>query len=229
MQVSLKSITPEAEINIVEIARVSSPRQNKKEVPEKLIKYLIDNKHFSPFEHSYLTLEIVTSKAIGIQLIRHRSFTFQEFSQRYAKVTNLEDSEFRLQAETNRQSSTLKVGAIKQNGYTIEEYFATNKQKEWLQKIATNFQQTQQLYKEGLELGIAKECARMVLPMSTETTIYMTGNIRSWLSFLNIRLDNHAQKEIVDISKEIAFLFQKECPIITKATNNFNNFQGMFM
>ena len=105
MKVSLKSITPNAEINIVEIARVSSSRTDKSEAPEGLINYLIKNKHWSPFEHAHLTVEIVTSKAIGIQLLRHRSFTFQEFSQRYAEVAELEEFELRKQATTNRQSS----------------------------------------------------------------------------------------------------------------------------
>lgn len=101
MEVKLKSITPNAEVNIVEIARVSSKRQDKSESPEGLINYLIKNKHWSPFQHSYLTFEVTTSKAIGIQLLRHLSFTFQEFSQRYAVVENIEDIEFRLQAEEN--------------------------------------------------------------------------------------------------------------------------------
>ena len=114
MKVSLKSITPNAELNIVEIARVSSSRTDKSENPEGLINYLIKNKHWSPFQHSYLTFEIETSKAIGIQLLRHLSFTFQEFSQRYAKVNALEPIEFRLQADKNRQSSTNVIGQIKQ-------------------------------------------------------------------------------------------------------------------
>ena len=105
MNVKLKSITPDAEVNIVEIARVSSSREDKSEKPEGLINYLINNKHWSPFQHSYLTFEIETSKAIGIQLLRHLSFTFQEFSQRYAKVEKIEPIEIRKQAIKNRQSS----------------------------------------------------------------------------------------------------------------------------
>lgn len=217
MKVTLKTITPEIEKNIVEIARVSSSRTDKSEDLSGLINYLIKNKHWSPFEHGFLTLEIKTSKAIGIQLIRHRSFTFQEFSQRYAAVTDLEDSEFRLQAEKNRQSSTLEIGAVKNNGYFIEEYSATSEQKEWLRKVAINFQETQELYKEGLELGVAKECARMILPMSTETTIYMTGSIRSWIHLIMIRDDAHAQKEVQLIAKEMKRIFIEELPIISVA------------
>src|SRR6478609_6243306 len=112
MQVKLKAITPNAEVNIVEIARVSSGRTDKSEKPEGLINYLIKNKHWSPFQHSYMTVEIVISKAIGIQLLRHLSFTFQEFSQRYAKVDNIEPIEFRLQADKNRQSSTVTIGGV---------------------------------------------------------------------------------------------------------------------
>src|SRR5688572_20071167 len=109
-KVSLKTITPNAEVNIVEIARVSSSRLDKSEKPEGLIGYLIKNKHWSPFEHAYMTVEIGTSKAIGIQLLRHVSFRFQEFSQRYAEVESIEPIEFRKQAEKNRQSSTDVVG-----------------------------------------------------------------------------------------------------------------------
>ncbi len=217
MKVELKSITPDIEQTIVEIARVSSSRKDKSENPAGLINYLLKHKHYSPFEHGFITLEIETSKAIGIQLLRHRSFTFQEFSQRYAIVTDLEDSEFRAQAETNRQSSTLEIGAVKDNGYLIEEYNATAEQKEWLQKVATLLQETQQLYREGLELGVARECARMILPMNTKTTIYMTGPVRSWIHFLAVRDDSHAQKEIQLIAREIKKILNKELPIISEA------------
>lgn len=217
MQVNLKVITPNVETTIVEIARVSSSRADKSENPTGLINYLIKNKHWSPFEHGFLTLEIKTSKAIGIQLLRHRSFTFQEFSQRYAKVTDLEDIEFRSQAETNRQSSIEEIGAIQENGYSIKEYSATFEQKEWLQKVASALQNIQQLYNEGLELGVAKECARMILPMSTETTIYMTGSIRSWIHLIMIRDDAHAQKEIQLIAKEMKRIFKEELPLVSEA------------
>lgn len=216
-QVILKSITPQIEKTIVEIARVSSSRTDKSEQVEGLINYLIKNKHWSPFEHGFMTLEIKTSKAIGIQLLRHRSFTFQEFSQRYAEVTELEDIEFRMQAETNRQSSILEIGAVKNNGYLIEEYTATFEQKLWLQKVADTLQQVQQLYKDGLELGVAKECARMILPMTTETTIYMTGSIRSWIHLIMIRDDTHAQKEIQIIAREMKRIFKEELPLISQA------------
>ena len=230
MQVNLKSITPNAELNIVEIARVSSARTDKTEKPEGLINYLIKNKHWSPFQHSYLTFEITTSKAIGIQLLRHLSFTFQEFSQRYAKVENIESIEFRLQAEKNRQSSTIPIGNIiqQENGFVVKNENLSefdidiNKAKEidnWLLRIADHLEIGLELYKEGLDLGIAKECARMILPMATETKIYMTGSIRSWIHFLEIRDDGHAQKEVQLIAKEIKQQFKLECPIISNALN----------
>jgi thymidylate synthase (FAD) len=221
MEVKLKSITPNAEVNIVEIARVSSSRVDKSEQPEKLIQYLLKNKHFSPFQHSYLTFEITTSKAIGIQLLRHLSFTFQEFSQRYATVENVESIEFRLQAEKNRQSSTKKIGRISQN----KEKFIVDLDenniviREYLYQVSKYLENGLRLYKLGLELGIARECARMILPMTTSTTIYMTGSVRSWIHFLAIRDDGHAQLEIQLIAKEIKALFVKNLPIISKALN----------
>lgn len=219
MKVSLKSITPDAEVNIVEIARVSSSRIDKSEKPEGLINYLIKNKHWSPFQHSYLTFEIETSKAIGIQLLRHLSFTFQEFSQRYAKVDSMEPIEFRLQAEKNRQSSTDVVGHIALSIEPFEfSYDATTPEIEsWIVKVTNNLLQTFRLYEEGIQLGIAKECARMILPLATATKIYMTGSVRSWIHFLSIRDDAHAQKEVQVIAKAIKQLFIKELPIISNA------------
>lgn len=213
MKVTLKTITPDSELNIVEIARVSSTRENKSENPEGLINYLIKNKHWSPFEHASITFEIVTSKAIGIQLIRHRSFTFQEFSQRYMAVEKFEPFELRKQAVTNRQSSTEvfdpllanfpTTGIVGKASVIIDEYL--------------NY--THRLYLELLDSGVAKECARMILPLCTETTIYMTGTIRSWIHFIEIRDDEHAQLEIQEIAREIKELFAKELPLISNALN----------
>jgi thymidylate synthase (FAD) len=226
MNVELKSITPNAEENIVEIARVSSSRENKTENPEGLINYLIRNKHWSPFEHSFLTMEIVTSKAIGIQLLRHRSFTFQEFSQRYAKVGGMEDIHFRKQAENNRQSSVDEICRIRLNelawsisGSSDEDDrnsmdLETDK---FMQRVANNLKESFQLYNEGLERGIAKECMRMILPMATKTTIYMTGSVRSWIHFLALRDDTHAQLEAQFIAREVKRIFKEQLPIISKA------------
>lgn len=224
MNIKIETITPKAEINIVKIARASSSRTNKEEVPEKLINYLIKNKHWSPFQHSYLTYEIVTSKAIAIQFLRHLSFTFQEFSQRYAKVEAIESIEFRFQANENRQSSTNIIGTVNQDGelfsFDLDESFNKEENEQlynWLNKVADHLEATLKLYNEGLELGVAKECARMILPMATQTTLYMTGSVRSWIHMLQIRDDGHAQKEIQIIAKEMKKIFIQELPIISKA------------
>lgn len=211
MKVELKSITPNAELNIVEIARVSSTRQDKSEKPEGLLNYLIKHKHWSPFEHSYITFEIETSKAIGIQLLRHRSFTFQEFSQRYAIVTEMEPIEIRRQAEKNRQSSEEVFDPI-----TYDSNFK-GELASW--RISSFLEEAQELYNSLIGAGVAKECARMILPMTTKTTIYMTGSIRSWIHFLEIRDDTHAQKEVQLIAKEMKKIFIEELPIISKALN----------
>ena len=219
MKVSLNWVTPNAEESIVEIARVSSSRKNKKDKPEKLINYLLKHKHFSPFEHGYMSLEIETSKAIGIQLIRHRSFTFQEFSQRYQDVNKIGDMfesiELRKQAEDNRQSSTEVL-----DGATA-----------WMVggDLLDLMLQIQNTYNQLLDAGVARECARMILPMCTKTKIHMTGSIRSWLGFLNVRLDGHAQKEIVDIANAVADHMEEQFPNITSALDNFNDRKGMFM
>lgn len=212
MKVTLKTITPDAEINIVEIARVSSSRLDKSEKPEGLISYLIKNKHWSPFEHSFLTFEIVTSKAIGIQLLRHRSFTFQEFSQRYAKVEAIEPIELREQAISNRQSSTEIFNprlSLDNPDFPCEGYAS--------EVISNTIEYLKDLYQDLLRAGVAKECARMILPMATQTTIFMTGSIRSWIHFLDIRDDGHAQKEAQEIAREIKNIFIDQLPLISTA------------
>jgi len=219
MKVTLKKVTPNAEVNVVEIARVSSARKDKSEKPEGLISYLIKNKHWSPFEHSYMTIEIITSKAIGIQLLRHRSFTFQEFSQRYAKVEEFEPIELRKQADKNRQSSTDFICSIDINSY---KYILNEKCKEY-QDIVDAYIKALELcqtaYLKALNAGIARECARFILPMTTQTTLYMTGSIRSWIHMLDLRDDSHAQKEIQLVAKEIKKIFIEQFPIISKALN----------
>jgi thymidylate synthase (FAD) len=211
MNVKLQSVTPNAEDNIVEIARVSSSRKDKKAKPEGLINYLIKHKHFSPFEHSYLTLEVNTSKAIGIQLIRHRSFTFQEFSQRYQDVNKLDEMfepiELRRQCEDNRQSSTEVFNP------TIK-FHATNSADEVINGMLGAIKS---LYVELLNAGVAREQARMILPLTTKTKIFMTGSIRSWIHFLQLRDDEHAQKEIQLVAKEAKSIFKNEFPLISKA------------
>ena len=212
MKVTLLNSTPNAEEHIVEVARVSSSRKDKKGKPEGLLNYLIKHKHWSPFEHSAITFEIETSKAIGIQLIRHRSFSFQEFSQRYQDVNRLGDIfepiELRSQCEDNRQSSTEIINptiSYKGNDLTAQDL------------INRHLENSQHLYKRLLDNGVAREQARMVLPLATTTKIHMTGSIRSWIHFLELRDDSHAQKEIQLVAKEIKNIFIKEFPIISNA------------
>jgi thymidylate synthase (FAD) len=214
MKVTLLNVTPNAEDHIVEVARVSSSRKNKKDKPEGLLRYLVQHKHWSPLEHGHATFEIETSKAIGIQLIRHRSFAFQEFSQRYQDVNRLGDIfepiELRAQCEDNRQSSTEVIDPqISVEGGTL---LASD-------MIGTYLSSAHKLYNQLLKAGVAREQARMVLPLATTTKIHMTGSIRSWIHFLELRDDDHAQKEIQTVAKEIKHIFISEFPVISKALN----------
>ena len=215
MKVTLLNVTPNAEDHIVEVARVSSSRKNKKDKPEGLLRYLVQHKHWSPFEHGHATFEIETSKAIGIQLIRHRSFSFQEFSQRYQDVNRLGDIfepiELRAQCEDNRQSSTEIIDPIIRGiNPNIESTLAGGAVNGFLSKA-------HDLYNQLLEAGVAREQARMVLPLATTTKTHMTGSIRSWIHFLELRDDSHAQKEIQMVAKGIKNIFIKEFPIISNA------------
>lgn len=217
MKVNLKTISPDIETNIVEIARVSSSRKNKKENPEGLINYLIKNNHWSPFEHGFLTFEIETSKAIAIQLLRHRSNYFQEFSQRYQDVNKISDDsifekvELRRQAIDNRQSSTEPFNPLL--GENSGEYSHMKAD----QAMFDFFEQCNLLYSSLLKAGVARETARMVLPMCTKTRLYVTMNVRSVIHWLDLRDDSHAQKEIQLIAKEIKNIFINNCPLISKA------------
>jgi len=214
MKVTLLNVTPNAEDHIVEVARVSSSRKNKKDKPDGLLRYLVQHKHWSPFEHGHATFEIETSKAIGIQLIRHRSFAFQEFSQRYQDVNHLGDIfepiELREQCENNRQSSTKVINP------TIT-YMGDDMEAQDL--IKRHLENSQNLYNRLLDNGVAREQARMILPLATTTKIHMTGSIRSWIHFLELRDDEHAQKEIQLIAQKIKRIFIKEFPIISNSLN----------
>jgi thymidylate synthase (FAD) len=219
MKVNLKAITPNIEDTIVEIARVSSSRKDKKEKPEGLINYLIKNWHWSPFEHGFITMEIETSKAIGIQLLRHRSFTFQEFSQRYQEVGKVsddgmfEDVEIRKQAVNNRQSSEeiFNPELLHNNG---QDMFGGLTAESTVKYILDSCEKA---YDELLKVGVAREQARMVLPLATKTRIYMTGSVRSWIHFIKLRDDGHAQKEAQEIARAIKDILKVEMPIISKA------------
>lgn len=225
MNVKLVSITKgegefegkTAEDIIAYAARVSSSRSinEKFKDTEGLLNYCIKHKHWSIFETASITMEITTSKAIGIQLLRHRSFTFQEFSQRYAVVQDIEPIELRQQAKNNRQSSTevFNPNVTTSNGevnWTASE----------LVEDVTKY--CQESYEKLLAAGVARECARMVLPMATQTTIYMTGPVRSWIHLFDVRDDGHAQKEIQDIAKDMKKIFIEQCPLISKARGYTN-------
>lgn len=215
MKASLVTVTPNAEETIVYIARVSSSRKDKKNAPEVLINYLVKHKHWSPFEHAFMTLEIETSKAIGIQLLRHRSFTFQEFSQRYQDVSlvdsdsAMEPIDLRLQCENNRQSSLSKFDPMILCDNSSEVRASD--------LVSQHLNASMKVYKDLLEAGVSRETARMVLPLTTKTKIYMTGSVRSWIHFLAIRNDSHAQLEMVQLAKEIQKIFTRNFPIIQSA------------
>lgn len=204
--VSSETINLNPEELIVYIARVSNPsNQLNTETSDKLISYLIKNKHWSPFEHVSFTVEIVTSRAISAQILRHRSFKFQEFSQRYSEVTEFENIDLRLQADKNRQSSTDNLPQLR------NFYFQD--------RIRIIKQACEELYKEMLENNIAKEVARFILPLTTQTKIYMTGDVRSWIHYLQIRCDSHTQKEHQLIALEIKDIFESLFPNISKSLN----------
>ncbi|MCB9019197.1 MAG: FAD-dependent thymidylate synthase [Chitinophagales bacterium] len=197
---------------IVYTARVSNPsNQMNTETSDKLIAYLVRNKHWSPFEMVDMTVEIVTSRAIAQQILRHRSFSFQEFSQRYAEVTNMERVQLRKAGTTNRQSSTEPFNPTLPISPT--SIATTNASS----KIADYIREGQDLYKELLDAGIAKECARMVLPLTTQTTIYMKGSVRSWIHYLQIRCDQHTQLEHREVAESIRDIFAAEFPVIKEA------------
>ena len=183
---TLSALKPEE--FVVYIARVSNPsNQLNIGTGAKLLRYLITHKHWSPFEHVSCTFEIKTSRAIAAQILRHRSFTFQEFSQRYAPVTDLEPIEWRKQGKTNRQVGDEPIQLPEHIQVTVNN----------LQALIKG------TYDTLINAGIAKECARMILPLNTATTIYMTGSLRSWIHYLELRCDEATQKEHRDIALSI--------------------------
>lgn len=193
-----------AEELIVYVARVSNPiNQLNTETAYRLIRYMVKHHHWSPFEMVDMTIEITTSRAIAAQILRHRSFSFQEFSQRYSKATDFEPIELRKAGATNRQSSLDKVDD------SLNE--AARK------LIENHLKEGSRLYNELIDAGVAKECARMVLPLTTQTRIYMKGSIRSWIHYLQVRCDQHTQLEHQEIAFEIKDIFKQHFPIISEA------------
>ena len=205
--VKLVSITPDAEKTMAYIARVSNPSNQNNDDFAGLLKYCIKHQHWSVFEQSSMTLEIETSRAIAAQILRHRSFTFQEFSQRYADTNLIAERiplpALRKQDLKNRQNSTDDLDEfVKQD---IE------------MTITSHFNQAEKLYKRMLEAGVAKECARMVLPLATPTRLYMTGSCRSWVHYINLRSAHGTQKEHMDIAEACRKVFTEQFPIVSKA------------
>ena len=202
MSVELITITPDAEKLIAYCARVSSPNQENPEIA-KLLAYCIKHQHWSIFEQASMTVEIETSRMISAQILRHRSFVFQEFSQRYAEAQEIVLCEARRQDTKNRQNS------IDDLDEDIKE--------EWLVRQRYGFLAALQSYQWALNNGIAKECARAVLPMQTKTKLYMTGSIRSWIHYLELRTGPDTQKEHRDIANAIKRIFIEQLPVTSEA------------
>ena len=206
--VQLITSTPDAEKSMAYIARVSNPKNQDNNDFTKLLGYCIKNEHWSVFEQAYMTLQIETTRGIAAQILRHRSFTFQEFSQRYADSTQLGEipiPELRRQDNKNRQNSISDLSEEVINQFN--------------EKIKLQFNLNKKLYEEMLEAGIAKECARFVLPLATPTRIYMTGSCRSWIHYINLRTGHGTQKEHMNIAQECKNIFSQVYPVVASALN----------
>jgi len=207
MTVRLISVTPDAEQTMAYVARVSNPANQDNENYAGLLRYCIKHNHWSVFEQAFMTLEIETNRGIAAQILRHRSFTYQEFSQRYADTnllaTEIPVPDLRRQDTKNRQNS-------------IDDFSEDMKQDLWL-KINDHFQASMELYKELLDKGVAKECARFVLPLATPTRIYMSGSVRSWIHYINLRSANGTQKEHMDIANACKEVFVQQFPVVSEA------------
>jgi thymidylate synthase (FAD) len=207
MTVQLISITPDAEKMMAYVARVSNPSNQDNEKYSGLLKYCIKHNHWSVFEQSYMTLEIETTRAIAAQILRHRSFTYQEFSQRYADSSLLGEKiklpELRRQDTKNRQNSI----------DDLDEFMVQKFQ----MQMKTLFDSSMALYQQMLEAGVAKECARNVLPLCVGTKIYMTGSCRSWIHYITLRSANGTQKEHMDIALACKEVFKEQFPSVSEA------------
>ncbi len=206
MKVQLITLTPDAEKNMAFVARVSNPNNQGNENFSGLLKYCIKHQHWSVFEQAHMTLEIETTRAIAAQILRHRSFTFQEFSQRYAQSDEIGEinlPELRRQDIKNRQNSI--------DDLDKDIVDKLNRQ------MITLFSSAQALYNQMIESGVAKECARMVLPLCTPTRIYMTGSVRSWIHYIDLRSAHGTQKEHMEIAESCKDIFKEQFPIVSEA------------
>ena len=209
MNVKLISVSPDAEKHMAYCARVSNPNNQENENYAGLLRYCIKHQHWSIFEQAFMTLEINTTRGLAAQILRHRSFTFQEFSQRYADTnlldTNIPLPELRRQDTKNRQNSIDDV--------PVEQ------SKMLLGRIQNYFNEGLDLYNELLREGIAKECARFVLPLATPTRIYMSGSVRSWIHYIELRSGHGTQKEHMDIANACKGVFTEQFPTVSESLN----------
>ena len=206
MNVKLISITPDAEKTMAFIARVSNPANQENEKYAGLLRYCIKHNHWSVFEQSTMTVEIETTRAIAAQILRHRSFTYQEFSQRYADAKLLETIEL---PELRRQDNKNRQNSIDDLDPKIVDKLNA--------QMNTLFSSAFSLYNQMLQEGVAKECARMVLPLCTPTRIYMTGSCRSWIHYINLRSANGTQKEHMLIAQAVKKIFIEQFPAVSDA------------
>ena len=207
MSVKLVNVSPDAEKHMAYCARVSNPNNQENEKISGLLKYCIKHQHWSIFEQAFMTLEIETNRGIAAQILRHRSFTYQEFSQRYADssllATKIPLPELRRQDTKNRQNSIDDVDPFVRQEFQI--------------KIQKYFEEGMKLYQDMLDADIAKECARFVLPLATPTRIYMSGSVRSWIHYIDLRSANGTQKEHMDIALACKEVFKEQFPTISEA------------
>jgi len=207
MSVKLISVTPDAEQTMAYVARVSNPNNQENPNYAGLLRYCIKHNHWSVFEQSFMTLEIETTRGLAAQILRHRSFTYQEFSQRYADSSLLGDTipcpDLRRQDTKNRQNSIDDIDPFVRQEFEI--------------KIKRHFDEGMKLYQEMLDAEIAKECARFVLPLATPTKIYMSGSCRSWIHYITLRSANGTQKEHMEIAEECKKIFVEQFPTCAEA------------
>jgi len=207
MSVKLISVTPDAEKMMAYVARVSNPNNQENPNYAKLLGYCIKHNHWSVFEQAFMTLELETTRGVAAQVLRHRSFTYQEFSQRYADSSLLAETiplpELRRQDTKNRQNSIDDIDPFVRQEFQI--------------KMQKHFDEGMKLYQEMLDAGIAKECARFVLPLATPTKIYMSGSCRSWIHYINLRTANGTQKEHMDLAEGCKKVFLEQFPTCAEA------------
>ena len=207
MSVRLISVTPDAEKTMGYVARVSNPSNQENPKVAGLLKYCVNHQHWSVFEQAFMTLEIETTRGLAAQILRHRSFTYQEFSQRYADSSLLGETiplpELRRQDTKNRQNSIDDIDPFVSQEFQI--------------KMKKYFDEGMKLYKEMLDASIAKECARFVLPLATPTRLYMSGSCRSWIHYITLRSANGTQKEHMDIAEACKQIFIEQFPTVSEA------------